>query len=592
MNPRQYNRRLFAVGFFLTVIFVLYIARLLYLHLGSHEQAETRIRSARSYTKETAVLRGRIYDRQSNLLALDLPTAHVCVDPKFLHREGYVEFTVRHLSRLLDMDREDVARRLSDPDDPYVRLKRFVPAATIDTIRRLQLKGVHFEDAVLRQYPHDVAMSHVLGFMNWQGDGCGGIEQVMQDYLRGRPGLRISQRTGGMKPKEMYSRRSLDIQPRQGADIYLTLDLNIQYMVENALDRAVEAHSAKGAWAIVQRVRTGEILAMASRPAFDLNAFRESTKDVQLNRAVSYVYEPGSTFKVAVIASALNEDLVTPGQIIDCENGSWFYRGRPLRDFHGYDELTVADVLKKSSNIGAAKIALRLGEKKLEQYLRDFGVGRATGIELPGEEEGLFYPRSRWSAISITRIAMGHEVGVTALQMLNIVSAIANGGRLMRPTIIRRMVDINGRTLYEMEPEMLGRPLRESTALTMQKLLARVTQSGGTGRRAQIPDYGVAGKTGTAQKAVPGGYSDDANMASFVGFLPAHKPEIAVIVVVDEPQPDHTGGVVAAPVFRDIAEQAVRYLHVAPENISNIVLHHEIEHPAMEESRRDTRTVM
>jgi cell division protein FtsI (penicillin-binding protein 3) len=227
--------------------------------------------------------------------------------------------------------------------------------------------------------------------------------------------------------------------------------------------------------------------------------------------------------------------------------------------------LSVADVLKKSSNIGAAKIALMLGEDRLEKYLRKFGVGRPTGIELPGEEGGILMPNRTWSKISITRIAMGHEVAVTALQMLNLVSAIANDGFLMRPYLVQRVVDAQGRTIYAAEPEVVSRPINAETSAEMRRLLARVTQKGGTGRRAALEEYTVAGKTGTAQKPGPGGYSDKANMASFVGFLPAEDPELSVIVVVDEPQPLHTGGVVSAPVFRKIAEQVIRYQNSCPE---------------------------
>jgi len=240
------------------------------------------------------------------------------------------------------------------------------------------------------------------------------------------------------------------------------------------------------------------------------------------------------------------------------------YRGKPLRDYHAYDRLSVADVLRKSSNIGAAKIALSLGREQLEAYLRDFCIGRRLGVDLPGEEAGILHERSKWSAISITRIAMGHEVGTTSLHMLSVLSAIANDGLLMRPYIVDRVIDAHGRTVMKGQPEVLSRRIRPDTARVMRRLLARVTGPGGTGRKAAVEGYAVAGKTGTAQKPVPGGYSDTAHMASFVGFLPAEEPELGIIVVVDDPQPLHTGGAVAAPAFSEIASMAVRYLDVAP----------------------------
>lgn len=592
MSETHYIRRLVLVALILVMVFGGLGARLVYLHAGPHEQAQDRLSRSRRYTQELQVHRGRILDRRGQLLALDLPACHIAADPRRIVEQGHLGFTAHHAARILQLDRDEVYGRLNRPDDPYVVLKRYVPMPQSDTLRRLQLKGLIFEDTMMRQYPHGRAMCHVLGFTNWKRDGCGGVEQVMHDYLRGRPGLRVSQKDG--RRHELYSRRELDVEPRQGADIELTIDMNIQFMLENALENTMQEHNAKGAWSIIQRVETGEILAMASRPNFDLNAFRTSSPQQQLNRPIGHVYEPGSTFKVAVVAAALNEGLVTPGQIIDCEKGCWHYGGRPLRDYHAYDELTVADVLKKSSNIGAAKIALRLGEARLESYLREFGFGKITGIDLPGEEHGILHSRRSWSKISATRLAMGHEVSVTALQMLNAVSAIANEGCLMRPTIIRRVSDANGRTLYEAEPEILGRPITAQTANIMRKLLARVTQSGGTGRRAQIDEYGVAGKTGTAQKVIDGQYSDSANMASFVGFLPQNHPEIAMIVVVDDPQPIRTGGQVAAPVFREVADQAMRYLMVAPYKEESFAVNKKTlrMNPSVKESDRDTGTIM
>jgi cell division protein FtsI (penicillin-binding protein 3) len=347
--------------------------------------------------------------------------------------------------------------------------------------------------------------------------------------------------------------------------VYLTLDQKVQYFVENALDAAMEEHQAKAAWAIVQRVETGEILAMAVRPAYDLNEYGKTPLERQRNEAAGHVYEPGSTFKGLVFSAALNEGVIHPDDLIDCENGCWYYGGRPLRDFHAYDVLSTADVLKKSSNIGTAKIALKLGNRRVYDYLQEFGIGKRSGIDLPGEEVGILHDPKNWSKICITRIAMGHSVSVTALQILNAYCCIANGGFLMRPYVVQRVVGPDGTEILVNEPTVASRPIRQETARLMCKLLARVSEDGGTARRARVEGYSVAGKTGTATKTLPtGGYSTTDHMASFVGFLPADRPEIGIIVVVDTPQPKHTGGQVAAPVFREIAEQAVRYLDVPP----------------------------
>ena len=568
MTERNYTWRVILVVIAIVAVWVGLAARLALLHLGPNPGLRSRVENIRKVEQEILVGRGRILDCNGNILALDLPVKNVCVDPKKILERGHMKIVGAHLARILQVEPAMVFARLNRPHRRFEYIKKLVNDDVCQQIRRMQLSGVFFEDVSARYYPKGEMFCHVVGFSNMEGVGSAGAEQEMNSMLRGRPGLRISEKDG--RRHEIYNRRSLEIAPQEGADVYLTLDQNVQDIVEQALDAAVTEHQAKGAWAIVERVKTGEILAMACRPAYDLNDYRHTPQDAMLNRAIGYVYEPGSTFKVGLIAAALNEGIVRPGTVFNCENGCWYYRGRPLHDYHAYEDLSVADVLKKSSNIGAAKIALALGEKRAEKYLRDFGIGRPTGIELPGEEVGILHDRRKWSAISLTRIAMGHEVGVTSLQMLNVLCAIANNGFLMKPSIVRTVVDAHGRTVMEFTPEVISRPISEETARTMQHLLTRVTEDGGTGRRARIDGYRVAGKTGTAQKAIPGGYSHDANIASFMGFLPADNPELAIIVVVDEPQPLHTGGVVAAPVFQEIAAQAVRYLDIPPSGFGRI----------------------
>ena len=562
MTNRTYTWRMLLVVVVLALVWVGLGTRLAYLHLGPNERLRTRIADIRKVEQQILVGRGRVLDTHSNILALDLAVKNICADPKVILENGHLQFIGSRLAYLLQLDPAVVMARLNRPNRRYECIKKLVPDDTARQIARMQLRGVFFEDASARYYPQGSLFAHVVGFSNMEGVGSAGVEQRMDSNLRGRPGLRISEQDG--RRVEVYTRRSLEIAPQEGADVYLTLDQNLQYIVDKALDAAMEQHSAKGAWVIIERVKTGEILAMASRPVYDPNAYRTADESQMLNRTIGYVYEPGSTFKVGVIAAALNEGRVRPEDVFDCENGMWIYQGRALKDFHPYGRLNVADILKKSSNIGAAKVALKLGERDLERYLRDFGIGRPTGIELPGEEGGILHDRSKWSSLSISRIPMGHEVGVTSLQMVNLLCCIANNGFLMKPSVIRRAVDAHGRTIMEFTPEVLSHPIREDTAKLMQKLLARVTEEGGTGTRARVPGYTVGGKTGTAQKAIPGGYSDSAHIASFMGFLPAETPEIAIVVVVDEPQPLHTGGVVAGPIFAEIASQDVRYLDIPP----------------------------
>ncbi len=552
--------RVLAIVLLLTAAWGGLMARMLVLHLGPTDALRARIESIRKSEETLLVERGRILDRNGNILALNTAAKNVCVDPAVI-LSNRQELAIGHLlARVLQLDPAIVLARLARPDRRYERIQQFVPEELAQRIQRMQLRGVWFEDTTVRHYPQAATMCHVLGFANLEGVGSAGIEQKFESYLRGSPGLRISERDG--RRREIFRRRSLDIAPQEGCDVFLTLDQTAQYIVEKELDAAMVEHGARAAWAIVMHVRTGEILAMASRPEYDLNAFRSADPDALLNRAIGSVFEPGSTFKVAIIAAALNEGSVTPERIFDCERGLWMFQGRPLRDYHPAGELSVADILKKSSNIGAAKVALTLDRGVLEQYLRAFGFGRPTGIQLPGEEAGILRPAARWTPLSVSRIAMGHEVAVTSLQMLCLMACVANEGRLLRPSVILRVVEPRGQTLAQFSPMEVGRPIRPETARLMSRLLMRGTEPGGTGTRARVEGYTVAGKTGTAQKAIPGGYSDSANVASFMGFLPAEDPELALIVVVDEPQPLHTGGLVAAPVFSRIADQLVRYLNV------------------------------
>ncbi len=536
--------------------------RLAFLHLGSHEETRARFDRSRSYERKILAGRGAVHDRNGdgNVLAMNLGVKNVCIDPAVTSKDEHVIETACRLAEVLDVPADEVAVRMKQSERRFAYVKRFVQPETVDQVQALDINGLFFRDATIRHYPQKSFLCHVLGFVNHMGIGSAGVEQQLDSYLRGSPGI-MEGRVNAMR-QELYIRRGRYVPALEGANVTLTIDQNIQYMVEKALDGVMEEHRAEGAWAIVQRISTGEILAMASRPGFDLNEFRHAPDLAKLNRAIGYVYEPGSTLKPAVIAAALEEGTVTPDTMFDCENGAWSYKRRILRDYHAYSRLNVADGLKKSSNILTAKVSLTLGDEGLNRYLRAFGLGRKLGIDLPGEESGILHPVKRWSGISATRISIGQGVAVTALQMLGAVCAIANDGFLMKPYVVREVRSGTGEILHRSDPEVVSRPISIQTAQTMRHLMGRVTEDDGTGRRAQVPGYSVAGKTGTAQKPVAGGYSSTEHVASFVGFLPVEQPEIGVIVVVDNPQPLHTGGVVAAPAFSEIAGPAIRYLNV------------------------------
>jgi len=539
-------------------------SRLAFLHLITPASVCREIDENRRMEKQILAGRGTIYDcgGEANILAMNLPVKDVCANPLKIIRSNELVEATSTLAEILDMPADEVAVRLNRPTREFAWVKRFVPEEVSDRVRDRNIPGVFFRDATVRYYPHGSFMCHVLGFVNHEGVGSAGVEQSSDKYLRGCPGL-VEGRVDALR-REMVWKRDRYVPALEGSHVVLNLDQNIQHFVEKSLDEVTAEYRARGACAIVQRVKTGEILAMASRPCFDLNEFTTTDEIHKLNRAVGLVYEPGSVFKAVVFSAAFNEHTVSPNMVIDCENGAWTYNHRVLRDYHPYDRLTVADGIKKSSNILAAKTALTVGNQRFYKYLKAFQIGERLGVDLPGEEAGILHPVSEWSNISATRIAIGQGVAVTALQMLSVYTAIANDGILMRPYVTSRVLTRDGSVLYKPQPEIIGRPIKAETAALLKRLLVRVTEEGGTGRRAAVEGYEIAGKTGSAQKPVPGGYSATAHVASFVGFLPAGNPEVAIIVVVDEPQPIHTGGIVAAPVFGKIAGLTVRYLDIPP----------------------------
>lgn len=564
-SGQSHRGRIILSVVFLALGMIILGGKFVYLQILSHEKP------SRVYQRKFQGGRGLIYDRHGNskILVMNVPSKDVCVDPSVLLQEWDSQQVASMLAPVLEVPVEQVALRLNRPGSRYERLQRFVPEETTRQVQAMKFPGVFLQDAPRRYYPHGSMMCHVLGFVNHEGVGSSGVEQRMDDYLKGCWGF-VESRKNALQ-EELILDRTQYVRPLDGAHLILTIDQNVQFLAEQALDEVMQKYRAKGAWAIVERCRTGEILALASRPSYDLNNFQSATTNEKLNRAIGYVYEPGSTLKAVTIAAALNERIVTRRTIINCENGHWNYARRPLREAHGggYGFMTVEDVLKKSSNIGTAKVGLLLGNRKLEGYLRNFGMGRRLGIELPGEEVGILHSQRYWTEITPTRVAIGQGVAVTALQVLGVYCAIANGGYLMRPYLVRRVEDSEGSPLFETQPQILSRPISSGTADLMRQLLSRVTEEGGTGTKAQVDGYEVAGKTGTAQKPEKGRYVEKF-VASFVGFLPVEDPEIGIIVVVDEPQGAQYGGVVAAPAFSRIASQALCYLDPDPQSKSAV----------------------
>ena len=444
----------------------------------------------------------------------------------------------------------------------------------------LRTKAIIGENDQLREYPNQNRASHVLGFVGEserettrgkaiEMTGASGIEYTLNPQLQGVRGWRQTETTINGK-MELVPFRTKDVAPRPGLNVVLTLDLGLQDIIESELAEAMKLHRPISASAVIVRPKTGEILAMATLPNFNPNAPGDSPVEFLRNRLINDESEPGSTFKVVVVTAALNERLVSLQDTFYCENGHFYYAGKPLRDTHPYGLLTVEQIITKSSNIGAAKIGLKMGPALLYHYMRQFGFGSPTGIPLPGERMGTVHAIKKWSKLSITRIPMGQEVATTPLQMAMAMCAIANGGKLMRPMLVSRLEDEQQRVVAQYAPQVIRQVCSEAASRQMITALKTVVGTNGTAIKARLDHYQVAGKTGTAQKADRYSYLAGKYFASFLGFFPADQAELCIAVVLDEPRIEkgYYGGHTAAPVFKNIAERAANYLSLPPEIIS------------------------
>ncbi len=459
------------------------------------------------------------------------------------------------LGPVVGLPPDEIATRLSSSRS-FVWIARKLPPATVARIRKLNLHGIYFQKENERFYPKRDLAAAVLGYVDIDEKGIGGIEYQLDDRIRSKASRMLILSDAHNRWYE-----SADKAPEAGASVELTIDENIQFVAEKELATAINETHAKAGTVIVQDPNDGEILAMASWPKFDPNAPGGSPGEARMNRAIGALYEPGSVFKIVTLSAAIDQGITSPDEVVDCQMGAIYIAGHRIRDHHAYGLLTVAQILAHSSDVGAIKIGLRLGAPKFYQYIRAYGFGEPTGIDLPGENRGLLRRLENWTPVSVGSISMGQEVGVTPLQMINAVSAIANGGLLYRPRVVlalRRGAQVE----QEPQPEP-KRVVRETTAAAMRAMLEGVVLTG-TGTKAQLDGYTAAGKTGTAQKIDPatGRYSATQLIASFVGFAPINNPAVTILVQLDSPVGAHEGGSVAAPVFKRIAEQVLPYLSV------------------------------
>jgi cell division protein FtsI (penicillin-binding protein 3) len=551
------TRRLYA----LSGILVLWIGaiglRLVDLQVLRYGDFTQRAQRQQQRTIEVAPRRGIIYDRNGRELAMSVMVDSIFAVPTEIPNQAG---TAALLGRILKVDSRELLAHMK-ASHAFCWVARKVDADLAARVRALNLKGIYFQKEPKRFYPKRELAAQVMGYVGMDDEGLGGIEREYDERLRGNPGKMLI----SLDARRRWFGR-VERQPDPGQNVVLTIDQNIQYIAERELQTAIEQTKAAAGTIIVSNPHTGEVLALANRPTFNPNIFNKVPAAYLKNHAVSDVYEPGSTFKIVTVAAALDEKLTRPDELIDCQMGAIVVGGMRIRDHAKFGLIPVTDIIAHSSDVGAIKLGLRLGEERFDNYIRAFGIGAQTGIELPGETRGLAKPVTRWSKVSIGAISMGQEIGISALQLEGMISTIANDGVWQAPHIVaapqaglHEAADHPGSE----PPAEQRRVISNLTAAQMRMMLQQVVLRG-TGRKAQLDGYSAAGKTGTAQKVDPstGAYSRSKYVASFAGFAPINNPALTVVVILDSAVGLHQGGQICAPVFQRVMQQTLEYLNV------------------------------
>lgn len=557
MPPRRTRLLLVAAG--LTVWASLVVVRLVYVQVLHHDHWVARATRQQERTVSLSPLRGAIHDRAGRVLAESVMSRSIYADPSAVADPAV---TARALASVggLTLDTGELERRLSGRGE-FAWVARQVPDEVAEEIEALSLAGIYSLGEPSRVYPKSSLAAPLVGFVSIDGEGLAGAELTADRWVRGQASKVTLLRDARRATYQVGNHAGAV----DGLDVVLTIDQVIQHIAESSLQKAVNRSRAIGGTAVVVDPADGAILALASIPSFDLNRFASYPPTQWKNRAVQDLYEPGSTFKMLTAAAALEEGLVTPSQLVNCEGGFIEIAGRRIREHDGrsYGLMSFEDVLVHSSNVGTIKVGLALGPDRLHEWARRFGFGSTTGTGLPGEASGILRPVERWSKLSNAVLSIGQEIGATPLQVTRAAAAIANGGVLMPLSAVDRVVDNEGRIVWQRPRGAGERVISERTAALLNEMMKAVVTRG-TGTNAALPDHTVAGKTGTAQKAGPGGYMAGRYVASFVGWAPADRPRLVILVTIDEPRGVYYGGAVAAPVFREIAEASLRYLEVEP----------------------------
>ncbi len=610
------NYRIFLIAAGLLICFGGIGTRLVFLHIIDRGKLLGYVEKVRRQVIVEHARRGAIYDRHGYLLATNQSKYMVGADPQVLREEdkkNWVELAaliglpLRELEPLLNKkyrgdapvqrgtkvqkNTDTIPRIIPDGEQVveaprgrpirWVKLRGDVDEATYEKIKKLEIKGVYGNRIFRRVYPHNELASHLVGYVNKAGVAAAGVENYADFYLRGQDGWREGERDG--KRRELAQFRTRQVEPVNGYNVVLSTDIIIQHMVEEELDRIVSDFQPEKATIIVSDAQTGFILAMGNYPNFDLNKYYDpqlAPLSAQRNFAITDQFDPGSTFKIVAASGALNDKLVSPNTHFDCSLEGVEYRGRMRKfmpDDHKYDHpLSVAEIISRSSNIGAAQLGMKLGENRLYEYARSFGFGEKSGFPFGGEISGLLNPVRKWSGIDITRIPAGYSIAATPLQIHYAMGVIASGGELLKPQLIKEIKDDSGEIVFQFDKKSRRRVVSKPVAQSMAKMLRGVTRPGGTAAKAAIPGYEVAGKTGTAQKLINGRYSKRRHVGSFVGFFPASRPEVVISVIVDDGKPERGlayGSVVGVPSFKRLGEQLIQYLDIKPsyETGSNLI---------------------
>jgi cell division protein FtsI (penicillin-binding protein 3) len=554
MDLRSSRSRIIIVAALAAIWTGAVFGRLAYLQLFRYSEYYSRAQHQQRLIVDVGASRAEIFDRNMNPLAMSVPVDSAFGVPSEIADPDMV---ARLIGKVLDISPDEIATRIASSHS-FAWIARKIPPEKAERIAAMNLRGIYFQREGGRFYPKRDLAAHVLGYVDVDEKGLAGIEYSLDESIRSKPGKMLILADAH---RRWYD--SNDKAPDSGTSVVLTLDEKIQYIAEKELAQAIHDTQAKTGTIIVENPNSGELMAVANWPSFNPNAAKESPPDAHMDRATSSLYEPGSVFKIVTLSAAIDQGVTNPNEVVDCQNGAIYIAGHRIRDHKAYGALTVPQILAYSSDVGAIKIGLRLGAPKFYDYIRAFGFGQSTGVDLPGETRGMLRRLENWTPVSVGAISMGQEIGVTPLQMITAVSAMANGGLIVRPHVVRELRRGSQITEPPDAQQLPRRVIKETTAATMRNMLEGVVLTG-TGKLAKLDGYTSAGKTGTAQKYDPetGRYSTHDLIASFVGFAPINTPALTILVQLDSPVGPHDGGEVAAPVFRRIAQQVLAYLDV------------------------------